>query len=313
MRKCILIGGGGFIGSHLAKSLELDRSREIIIIGRSAKPKFSIPETSSYITLDSLSEDKLKGILCDAEEIVDLSSSHTPGGSIEMPLDVMSDTLKSNLRFINLINSNKLEKYIFISSGGTIYGNTKDKLTSEISETNPISPYGVAKLLVEKFGHLNYALKNLPFISVRPSNPFGVGQRGNLGQGFIAAAIHMAIHKSPVPIYGSPGTIRDYIYIDDLVGGIIAVLNLGHVGKTYNIGTGNGVNNMDILSIIEDEISSLRPIQIKPLPIRNFDVASNVLDCSLIHKDTGWQPKISLRSGILKTWAWQMKLAELNK
>lgn len=312
MRKCILIGGAGFIGSQLAKALEIDGLREIIILGRSDKPKFSIPKTSLYVNLESLSEDKLKNILCNAEEIIDLSSSGTPS-SMEAPLEVISGALKNNLRFIDLIKSNKLEKYIFISSGGTVYGNAKGLIVNENAATHPISPYGVAKLLVEKFGHLNYTLKDLPFISLRPSNPFGEGQLGNLGQGFIATAIHMAINKTPVSIYGTPGTIRDYIYIDDLVDGILAALSLGHAGKTYNIGTGIGTNNMELLSIIEDEIPSLRPIQIQSLPMRNFDVASNILDCSLMHKDTGWQPKVSLRSGILKTWAWQMKLAELNK
>lgn len=313
MKKCILIGGGGFIGSRLAKALEIDGLREIIILGRSGKPKFSIPKTALYINLNSLSESKLKSILCDAEEIIDLSSSSTPSSSMEAPLEIINSTLKNNLRFIDLIKSNKLEKYLFISSGGTVYGNSKGLIVNENAETNPISPYGVAKLLVEKFGYLNYALKDLPFISLRPSNPFGEGQWGNLGQGFIATAIHMAINKTPVSIYGAPGTIRDYIYIDDLVDGVIAVLRLGQAGKTYNIGTGTGKNNMELLSIIEDEIPSLSPIQIQSLPMRNFDVASNVLDCSLVHRDTGWQPKTSLRSGILKTWAWQIKFAEQNK
>jgi UDP-glucose 4-epimerase len=159
-------------------------------------------------------------------------------------------------------------------------------------------------LALEKYALMFHQLENLPVIIVRPSNPYGPKQSGTIGQGFIGAAIAAILKKQPVVMYGENGTIRDYIYIDDLVSGLVAALDCGNPGEIYNIGTGIGFNNREIIDIIKNELANPAGYLLSKniQPSRSFDVAINVLSSARLTYVSGWRPNIDFKAGLKKTW-----------
>jgi len=113
------------------------------------------------------------------------------------------------------------------------------------------------------------------------------------------------VHGREILLFGESGTIRDYIHVDDIAQGIIAALKRGAPGFCYNIGSGVGKSNRDVLNAIfhHAKAAGLEP-RIRTEPLRLFDVPANVLDFSKLRNETGWRPMVSFEEGIKKTWEW---------
>jgi UDP-glucose 4-epimerase len=197
------------------------------------------------------------------------------------------------------------QKLIYISSGGTVYGQSESLPINENHINKPISPYGLTKLTLENYARFYSVTEGLNYCIVRPSNAYGEGQAPFKGQGFIATVIASILKGVPVNIYGSTNVLRDYLYVSDLAYGIFKVLEYGKFGEVYNIGTGIGLSNLDIILKIQNIIGdTAQPAQFNHYPIRPFDVESNYLDCNKIKAHTGWEPKISIDEGLIKTINW---------
>ena len=108
-----------------------------------------------------------------------------------------------------------------------------------------------------------------------------------------------------VTVFGQRGTVRDYIYVGDLAAGIVSALEKGSFSEIYNLGSGVGRSNMDVIEAILPLMKGLADeIRIEHLPERPFDVRANILDSSKLHKDTGWRPKMAFDEGLLCTREW---------
>lgn len=314
MSTCLIIGGGGFIGSHLVPMLLMLRDgaqcpRKIVVVGRNQHPRFALDRNVSYVQLDYLNSDVLATLLDKCDELIDLAYATVPMTSFNDPVHDVISNLPFNVTLLKLASERKLRRFLFVSSGGTIYGNADYLPIDESHPTNPVSPYGITKLAIEKYGLMYHRLSGLPLIVVRPGNPYGPNQYGGLGQGFIATTLHQALVGRPVRLFGERGTIRDYIYVQDLAAGIVAALEHGELGATYNIGSGQGLDNREILVAIEACIRQDRlPLHIEVEPSRPFDVAANVLSSARLTYASGWRPKIGLEEGLERTWSWVRRL-----
>ncbi len=301
MNRCIVIGGNGFIGKYIVQELlEMERNVTVLDIQKSTQQNAGV----QYINTSNLSDKELQEIVDSHDEIIDLAYSTNPKTSYEDPLKDIVENLQNTVRIFELaVNNRSLKKFLYVSSGGAVYGNTKSKIINERHSTNPISPYGITKLSIEKYGQMFFQNKKLPFIVVRPSNAYGPGQLPNRGQGFIAQSVYNILHNIPVEIFGKKGTVRDYIFINDLAKGLVSVLDKGRVGEVYNIGTGIGYSN---IKVIESLNLLARNINLKPAvninSKRNFDVNRNILDCSKVKKHCNWCARINLENGLADTW-----------
>ena len=288
----LLLGGSGFIGSYLANSLA--RENQVVVVGRQPKCDFG-SKNIEYRQMDFVKCDDFTDYIKDVDIIVHMISTIIPS----------EDTSKFNLE----INENVLptirlledasrlkKKVIFISSGGAIYGENDNK-NKESSPTNPICNYGIIKLMIEKYLALYHEYYGLEYRIIRPSNPYSETVYHNKKQGIIPVIVENLIKGEPMSIYGGE-QIRDYIYIDDLVDGISAVLEYTGEQRIFNIGTGEGCSVEAIIKMAEKKTG--RKLKVKLLPMRKCDVVKNILDISLIKEETGWAPKISLESGLDK-------------
>lgn len=299
---CCVIGGSGFIGQHVVKIL-MKQGRTLTVIGRNRLPTRTLPAKVRYIAGNYNDKYFLRGALEGADEIIDFAYASVPKTSFEDPVNDILNNIPPSVTLFEVASSLPIKKMVIISSGGTIYGKALNLPISEEHPTNPISPYGITKLAVEKYASMYHEIKGLPVVCVRPANAFGEGQKPFIDQGFIATAIASVLKKREINIFGEQGTIRDFIYITDVAKGITAALNQGKPGESYNIGTGIGTSNRDILNMIETIAKSENiPLRIKILPPRQYDVPVNILDSSKLQKETGWFPSVTLSEGLKLTW-----------
>lgn len=301
----IVVGGGGFIGSHLVLELLESGRKDIIVIGRSPQPRFVLPKEVSYISGDISNEHFVRSFLNDGDEVIDLAYSTVPKTSFEDPVHDVLANLPSTVTLIKVASEFNLRRFVLVSSGGTVYGNAAYLPIDEFHLTNPVSPYGITKLAIEKYALMFHHLSSLPVVIIRPGNPYGPNQLGNLGQGFIASAIFALLNNKQINIFGERGTVRDYIFISDLAEGMVAALDKGEIGEVYNIGTGMGLDNKQVIDeIIKASAQSAFSLDLVVQPERPFDVAVNVLSSSKLTYVSGWKPRTNFNTGIQATWLW---------
>jgi UDP-glucose 4-epimerase len=297
MFNLLLIGGSGFIGASLVSNLIITGDYSITVVGRSQEPRFPLPKNVIYKPFDIFSSN-LHELLAGFDGVIDLAYATKPSASFDDPIGDILNNIPAHVRLFQAARDVGISKYIYISSGGTVYCDGTGKPFLETNSTDPISPYGITKLTIEKYAQMFFKQNGFPVVIARPSNPFGINQLQVFGQGFIAAAYRAFTQGAELTIYGDRGTIRDYIYIDDLAMGIESILKSGKNGEIYNIGSGVGYDNIEILELLSNCLNMRLP-KISRLPKRPFDAEYSVLNIDKIKNDTGWSPNFDLKLGIL--------------
>lgn len=296
-RTCI-VGGSGFVGSSLIPYL-IENNRDITVVGRSSSPQNLLPAGVKYLFGDIKEERFVNNFLKYTDEIIYLAYSSTPRTSFENLFEDLNDNLISAVRFFDTASQHPIKKLIYISSGGAVYGESNGLPITETHPTNPISPYGISKLTIEKYAHLFWKTRKLPIVCIRPSNIYGENQKPFIGQGFISTAIASVLTDREIIVYGQDGTFRDYLYIDDFMKGLILALDKCLPGEIYNLGTAIGTSNTDIINILKNNnLLKNKIFKVLHESPRASDVRSNILDSSKFKHLCNWQASISIDEGI---------------
>lgn len=299
-KKTLIIGGTGFIGSNLTLAL-IESGRDITVLSRGKCTSLINSKGVNSVFGDFSDLSLIARLVANSDEVVHLAYASVPNTSFDNPIKDLNDNLPPTVNLMQQC-ADKHVKLILVSSGGTVYGHAQSLPIAESHPTHPISPYGVTKLTLENYAFLYAKTRGLSHICIRPSNPYGEGQRPFSGQGFISTAIATALQKRPVPIFGDKGTIRDYIYIDDLSKGILAAMDFGSDGEIYNIGSGVGRSNLEVLQAIEPILKKQNNnVTISFMQQRIFDVQENILDSQKLEKISGWRPSQDFDKGLEKT------------
>lgn len=299
---CCVIGGSGFIGEHLVGIL-LNQGKTVTVIGRNRLPLRELPPNVRYVSGDYGDSNFLRSVFNNVDEVVDLAYASVPKTSFDDPFYDLLNNIPPSVNLFEVASSLPIKKIIIVSSGGTVYGKAIDLPITEGHSTNPISPYGITKLAIEKYAYMYHVLKGLPVVCLRPANAFGEGQKPFIEQGFIATALASVLEGREINLFGEYGTIRDFVYVKDVAMAIVAALDHCPLGECYNVGTGVGTSTLDILNMIATITKSENvKLRVKVLPPRQYDVPVNVLDNSKFRKVTGWFPKVSILEGLELTW-----------
>jgi len=302
---CLLIGGAGFIGGALTRRL-LATGRDVCVLGRRVERPPLLEARASYISGDYGDSNLLSRALATADEVVDLAYSTVPKSSFEDPVFDITTNLPQAANLLRMAaGSRNVRRVLVVSSGGTVYGHARQPPVTEDHPTDPVSPYGITKLAVEKYALMYRALNGLPVLIARPANAYGPGQLPFRGQGFIATAMASILQQRPLTIFGGDRIVRDYIHVDDVVAGLLAVLDAGEAGHCYNVGSGVGRETDEVLrGILTAAGLTEAQLQVSRQPARPFDVLSNVLDSTKLASQSGWQPAVDFTAGVRDTWHW---------
>jgi UDP-glucose 4-epimerase len=198
-----------------------------------------------------------------------------------------------------------VKKLVYISSGGTVYGNPSSLPVNELAVLNPVSIYGATKVAVENYLTILCAQLDIDLTIVRPSNPFGPRQYCKGAQGLIATLLDKAIKKQPIILFDQGKAIRDYIYIGDLVQAIYQIIKQGAVG-IYNISYNSGYSVENITSLAEQVTGHCFDRNLKPK--REFDIDEIVLDSSKAQKELDWKPMVAIEEGINRQFNWMVNI-----
>jgi UDP-glucose 4-epimerase len=309
MRSC-LVGGAGFIGRALARQLA-GTGRDVVVLGRSPQPATRLDPRVRYVACDARDGAALALALSGATEVVDLSYASAARATFSDPLAELLVNVPVSLAVMQAALALRLRRYVYVSSGGTVYGEQPVQPITEAAVPAPVSPYGITKLTIERYALLEHHHQGLPAVLLRPGNAYGPEQKPFTGQGFIATAVGSVLARKPITVFGARGTVRDYIHVEDVAGAILAALEHGAPGGVYNVGTGVGMDNMDILDLIRREAEPAGfGVQCEFAPARPADVSANVLDASALQRVSGWRPRIACADGVREVWRAQRALLQ---
>lgn len=304
VRKVIVFGGGGFIGSTTVERL-LQEGYEVRIFEHPrVRPyrTFSPSEKVEWLSGDMLSERDVSSAVSGMDAVLHLVSFTLPKNSNEDILYDVQTNLVAAVQLLNAMLLHRVGKIIFISSGGTVYGIPKSVLVDESHPTDPLVSYGITKLTIEKYLKLFQHLYGIRSIILRVSNAYGPRQRLETSQGAVAIFLDRALRGLPIEIWGDGSVVRDYIYVDDVADAFIKALAYGGEESVFNISSGVGISLNELLDVIER--GGEKPLIRRYMAGRPFDVPYNVLKNELALQELGWGPRTSLRQGLLNTIAW---------
>jgi UDP-glucose 4-epimerase len=230
-----------------------------------------------------------------------LVSTTTPQTSNEDPLfDVQSNVLEA-IHLLQECVAQSIKKVVFVSSGGTIYGNPDVLPVPEDSPTNPLCSYGISKLTIEKYLQLFYHLHQLDYLIVRPSNPYGPRQNPKNRQGLISVMLDRIARNQEIEIWGDGEVVRDYIYIADLVEAMSLSAFMDSTTRVMNLGSGTGLSINQLIRKVSEVLNV--SVRVNYRPARGFDVPAIYLDIARAKAQLSWAPTTALEDGIQKTWA----------
>lgn len=296
--KIFVLGGTGFIGSHIVSRLR-GQGHEVSVGSRgNSGNRF---DGVAYHEVDLASGRGLSDALSGVDLVVHCASATVPASSAANPESDIGSNLVGTLKLLEIMREIGVKKIVYLSSGGTVYGEPVDNPVPESHPLNPISSYGVVKAAVEHYLEIASREWGLEKVIFRPSNPYGEGQVNKAGQGLIAAVIGCALNNKPVSIFGDGNTVRDYIYVGDLASLISKSVTLDKTG-IFNAGSGFGVSVNEIVRLVED--ISGKPLTRQYSEKRRFDVEKVVLDSRRSMKEFSWSPETELSSGIRKQFLW---------
>jgi UDP-glucose 4-epimerase len=298
-RDGILLLGGGYIGTALAHRLTL-AGRTVEMISRKS---IEMPNVSLHIG-DLGDPALIAKMAAHCGTVIHLAAATTPGGSSRHPSKEL-ENLVPTLHLLEAMQQWPSTHLIFLSSGGTIYGNPDTNPVTEGAHIAPLSYYGAGKVALESFIHAFLVAGHTATI-LRPSNIYGPAQPLRAGFGLIRNLLNHARNGTTAEIWGDGQSVRDYIYIDDAVEACIRFIGLPQDSGTYNLGRGVGYSVNQVVAQIETVCGAR--LQVTYRPTRQMDVREIVLDITSLENRLGWRPQINLEDGLRYTWEWLCRL-----
>ena len=293
----LLLGGSGFVGGALAARL-IEAGHPVHILSRHE----TLPSIAGAHwhggSLDN--REKLDALLPECGTIIHLASTCTPGTSARTPAREGEENLLPLLRLLEILSHHQPRPLLFLSSGGTVYGNPVVLPVVEDAPFAAQSYHGAAKAAAELFLTV-FAHEGWPVTVQRPSNLNGPGQALKVGFGAVRTVLEHLKRGSTMEVWGNGETVRDYLYIDDLIQSILLVLQQGVTG-TFNVGRSEGISINHLITLAE--ATSGQQLNISRQPARSVDVRSIVLDNHKLQIATGWTPSVTLNEGLTRTWQW---------
>jgi UDP-glucose 4-epimerase len=303
-RRVVVLGGLGFMGSHISRALVrrgysvriFDKLYAVRRLIRDIEPEVEIVEG------DISRPDDVIGALNGIESVIHLVHTTVPGSSMKDSGYDVSSNVVASAKWLARLSETSVKRILYFSSGGTVYGVPQTNPIDESHPTDPISSYGITKLAIEKYVGMFARMFGIEHRILRPSNVYGEGQRLNIGQGVIGVMADRTLRGLPLEVWGTGTNLRDYLHVEDLVAATLLLMEYKGNERVFNISSGVGRSLLNIIDTLRDE--SRLQVQIKYLPPRGFDVPDNVLSNSRLQKETGWQPQVKFETGIRRVVDW---------
>ena len=301
IRRVVITGAGGFIGTHVANRLRKD-GIEVVALDRSG-------ESPVLVRMDIRDRGGLDRVLQPGDAVIHLANTSNPATSELDRVRDVEENLLATLRVLEACVQRGVASLLLASSGGTVYGIPEVIPIPETHPTNPISSHGALKLAIEKYVQVYGAQSGLRHVILRCANAYGPGQTGAQGQGIIGRAIVTALRDETLEIWGDGTVVRDFVYVEDVAEAFLLAATTAKADGVINIGSGSGASVNEIIELIRRVTG--RTLKVRYTPSRQFDAPANVLDITRAATMLKWKPVTPLEEGIRRSYAWACGQADL--
>jgi UDP-glucose 4-epimerase len=301
-----VLGGSGFLGSHIVDKF-LAEKHDVTVYDLYPERFRRSPKGIKFVTGDFGNVGALDELIATGwEAVIHCVSTTTPKSSNESPeFDIHSNVI-GTLNLLDICVRHQIGKMVFLSSGGTVYGDIGDlELVDELHSVRPMCSYGVSKLSIEHYLDVYKHLRGLEYVALRLSNPYGERQSPLRALGALTVFLHRTLKHQPVEVWGDGSVTRDFIYVGD-VANAVYLATVNPISGVFNVGTGTGLSLRDILSHIS-AVVGFEPV-VHWLPSRSFDVPRIVLDARKLKLATSWNNVTSIQDGVEITADWLRKI-----
>ena len=296
MKRALVTGGAGFIGSWIVDYLIREGYKVVIIDNLSSGKIDNLNKRAKFYKGDIESEEINEIFEKEKPDYVfHLAAKISVLESIRDPIPNAQTNILGTLNLLNCCVEYNVKKFIFSSTGGAIYGDGCKIPTPETEKEEPASPYGISKLSIEKYLQFYKNVHGLDFVSLRYSNVYGPRQDSKGEAGVVAIFIGKILSKEILTINGSGNQTRDYIYVEDVAKANLLALNLSGI---YNVSSGEETSVDEIFRKIV-ETMKVEVKEIHGLAVKGEQTRSCLNSEKLLNK--GWETKYDLDSGIKKT------------
>jgi UDP-glucose 4-epimerase len=300
--RVLVLGGSGFLGSHIVDKF-LAEKHDVTVYDLYPERYRRSPAGIKFVTGDFGNVGALDELIGTGfDTVIHCVSTTTPKSSNESPeFDIQSNVI-GTVYLLDICVRHKVGKLVFMSSGGTVYGDIGSlDVVDESHSVRPMCSYGVSKLSIEHYLDVYRHLKGLNYVALRLSNPYGERQSPLRALGALTVFLHRTLKRQNVEVWGDGSVTRDFIYVGD-VADAVYLATVNPIFGIYNVGTGTGLSIRDVLTHISDVVG-IEPA-VTWLASRSFDVPRIVLDTSKLKAATNWQSRTSIQDGVGITADW---------
>jgi UDP-glucose 4-epimerase len=298
--KIVVTGGAGFIGSHVVDSYLAAGHDLIVVDNLSSGKRQNVPQAARFIEMD-ITDPELATLFQD--EHPDVVNHHAANPSVALsvrrPLFDATQNILGTVAVLEAARQTGVGKFIYISSGGAMYGNPECLPIDEGHPANPVSPYALSKHTGERYVRLYGLEHGLHWTILRYANVYGPRQ-DPFGEAGVVSIFCQNLRDGATPeIQWDGEQTRDFVYVSDCARANLLAL-AGGDGEAYNVGTGKGTS-INALFTVLSRIAG-QDLKARRTPRRPGDVRHSYLDCAKIERELGWQAEIGLEEGLEKTW-----------
>lgn len=302
MKKILVSGGAGFIGSNLVDAL-VDLGHQVFVVDDLSSGKKSYLNPSAKFYHLDITSPRLKKIFQQEkfDYVYHLAAQIDVRQSVSRPEYDNKINILGGVNILEAAKDSGVSKVIFASSGGAVYGETNEIPSPESVATYPLSPYGINKLAFEKYLYYYYVNYGLNYSILRLANVYGPRQFKGGEAGVIAIFVDNAVSGKESLLFGDGKQTRDFVYVQDVVSAFIKTLNIDSRGE-INISTGTETSLLGLIELIERGLGEA--IKIKQMPAKLGEQKRSCLDNRRAQAVLDWQAQWSLADGIKETIAW---------
>ena len=300
-----VVGAAGFLGQHVTLAL-LEHGYAVRAFDRVPFASRLLPggvhPRLTVLTGDFFDARCLEATLAGCSCCVHLVSTSIPQSSNADPGKDIRENLLGTVGLLEAMRAVGVPKIVFASSGGTVYGLPHAQCVAETHPTEPLCSYGIVKLAAEKYLALYRELYGLEYLALRVSNPYGPLQRLDASQGVIGVFLGKILHNQTLTVWGDGSVVRDFVYVKDVARAFALAAASSVPAAVLNVGSGAGASLKRIIELLQ--ATTGRPVDVRYLAGRVFDVPCSILDISLARRILGWRPAVDMEEGLRKTWEW---------
>ena len=294
-KRILVTGGAGFIGSHIADALVSD-NEVVILDDLSTGSLDNVPSEAEFVEGDVRDREAMSSVM----EGVDIVFHHAAIVSVEQSVEDPELTHDVTTRAtIQLLEFARRESArVILASSAAVYGQPESVPITETDQTEPTSPYGLAKLHADQYVRLYAELYNVEAIPLRYFNVYGPRQTAGDYSGVISIFLEQAQAGGPITVHGDGTQTRDFVHVSDVVQANPLAATEGTPGTAYNIGTGETISILELAETIREAVATEVPIRIEHIDKREGDIDESQAAIGRATDDLGFRPTIRLQDGL---------------